>query len=305
MEPKSATKLIAIAGGKGGVGKTVCTANLAMGVARHHRTLAVDMDLGCGNLNACLGVRLPQHNINEFLADSSIPLSRVKLKTPLDSLELISCSYQGAKAISLDSEKRQRLLNSLRDGVVEYAFLDLGAGISTDILDLFAAADMKIVVTSPESLALHNAFVFMKSVVYRALQMEFEGGYFTPPVRQKMFELLNSDPEMDIPRIIEKFRAWSRYAAYIVQGLLSDLKVHVIFNMVDGSGDMRYEKNLYRLARKYLQVDLISLGFVPYDRRVKASVNKIVPLLLEYRRSAAAKAFEKISASIEDTFSGN
>ena len=57
MKPSN-SRTIAIASGKGGVGKTVITANLALSLAQQFRgktgsVVAVDLDLGCGNLNAC------------------------------------------------------------------------------------------------------------------------------------------------------------------------------------------------------------------------------------------------------------
>jgi flagellar biosynthesis protein FlhG len=292
------TKLIALAGGKGGVGKTVCTANLAMGLAKRRPTLAVDMDIGCGNLNACLGVRIPEHSINEFLADDSVPLSQLKLKTPVSSLDLISGSYNVPGPTPIDAGRTQRLLDKLRDDNVDYALLDLGAGVHHNILHLFSAADVKIVVTSPESLSLHNAFVFIKSVVHRALQLEFEGEFFK--ARDKLLELLNSQEDTNMSLIIERFRRWSRYAAYIVEGILNDLKLYVVFNMVNGSDARRLEQRLRALTGKYLHVNLVPLGFVPFDRRIKKSINRLVPFLLEYKRSAAARAFEEISRAIEE-----
>jgi len=300
MMAKNPTRLVAVAGGKGGVGKTVCTANLAMGVAKRSRTLAVDLDLGCGNLNACLGVKLPSRNIEEFLRADVASLSELRLTTPLDSLDLISCSYQGTKWFSLEKDMKERLLRNLRDGNVDFTFIDLGAGITGDILDFFSAADMKILVTNPESLALHNAYIFLKSLVYRTLASEFEKDIFSAATRNKLLELLNSDQELDMTRVVARFRSWSRYSAYIVQGILSDLKVHVILNMVTRAKDEKYAQNLRNLAYKYLHVDLAFLGAVPYDRHVKKSVNRLTPLLLEYQNAAASRAFEEISLRIEN-----
>src|SRR5262245_40362800 len=89
----SKPRLIAFASGKGGVGKTVCTANLALHLAEHRNVLGVDLDLGCGNLNASLGVRVFPHSINEFLTSKIPDLGPLKTPTACAGLRLICCSY--------------------------------------------------------------------------------------------------------------------------------------------------------------------------------------------------------------------
>ncbi|TDI10342.1 MAG: hypothetical protein E2P08_02120, partial [Acidobacteria bacterium] len=82
----SKSRTIAIASGKGGVGKTVITANLALSLAQQFRgktgsVVAVDLDLGCGNLNSCLGVRSPNGTINSFLLNKVSDLEQILTPT--------------------------------------------------------------------------------------------------------------------------------------------------------------------------------------------------------------------------------
>ena len=126
-----------IASGKGGVGKMIITANLALSLAQRYESegsiVAVDLDLGCGNLNACLGVRSPNGTIDGFLTQ------KVQNLQQLNGLE------------------------------ANFTLIDLGAGTSEDLLDIFLGAGEKIIVVTPESLSLHNAFVFLKSAILRFL----------------------------------------------------------------------------------------------------------------------------------------
>src|SRR5262245_3846393 len=110
----SKPRLVAFASGKGGVGKTVCTANLALHLAEHGNVLSVDMDLGCGNLNTGLGVRVVPHSINDFL-ESKIPeLAPLKTATAHPALQLICCSYNPIEKTTLTPEQKVRLLQRLR-----------------------------------------------------------------------------------------------------------------------------------------------------------------------------------------------
>ncbi len=304
MKKKVTNKLVAVASGKGGVGKTVCAANLALRTATRHRSLAVDLDINCGNLNTCLGVKLPARNINDFITGRVSSLPEVWLATPLETLRLISCSYRGSEFISLDQARKQRIIDSLRASDFEYTFLDLGAGVHPDTLDFFSAADIRILVTSPESLAMHNAFVFVKSAIYRRLFMEFEKEKFLEPVRRKLVALINSNGEVNLEQVVCRLRSWDRFSAYIVQGLIDDLKIHIILNMWTQESEKKYVINFYNLVKKYLSLDVLLLGLVPYDQCVKKSIKEFVPYSLAYPTNAAAKTLEEISLKLERVLPG-
>ena len=63
-------RLLAVGGGKGGVGKTFVTANLATSLARlGQRVVVVDMDLEGANLHTCLGVPSPQRSLADFVSE--------------------------------------------------------------------------------------------------------------------------------------------------------------------------------------------------------------------------------------------
>ena len=155
MEAKS-NRTLAIASGKGGVGKTVVTANLAICLAqqlcqKQGSVVAIDLDLGCGNLNACLGVRSNNGNINNFLLNQETSLKGILTPTGQESLQVICSSYSGAHGIQLSHDQKRELLAEVGTLDADFVLMDLGAGISTDVLDLFLGASEKIVVITPES----------------------------------------------------------------------------------------------------------------------------------------------------------
>src|SRR5262245_829166 len=119
------SRIIAFASGKGGVGKTVCTANLAYHLAEQHKVLTVDLDLGCGNLNASLGIRTISHSINDFISGHFKTLGQLKTATPSQKLQFISCSYNPIEKVLLTPEQKQNLLDSFRADDADYVLLDL------------------------------------------------------------------------------------------------------------------------------------------------------------------------------------
>ena len=81
----------AIGGGKGGVGKSLVAANLAIGLARAgNRVCAVDLDLGCANLHTCLGVEIPQVTLSDFFSKRIHSMEEVLVPTEIKNLHLIS-----------------------------------------------------------------------------------------------------------------------------------------------------------------------------------------------------------------------
>ena len=74
----------AVGGGKGGVGKSLITANTAIAMARlGYRVVAVDLDLGGANLHTCLGVDIPEYTLGDFVNGRAKAVDQVVVKTPI------------------------------------------------------------------------------------------------------------------------------------------------------------------------------------------------------------------------------
>lgn len=301
--PTRSKTIIAVAGGKGGVGKTIITANLAVALARALETrgkkvLAMDLDLGCGNLNSCLGVRLPPTSINDYLFDRVKNLEEILIPTDLNNLKLVSCSYKGSDIIQLNEETKQRLVEDIRYLDVDFVLLDLAAGVTAEVLDFFMAADEKVIVTTPESLSLHNAFVFLKSAIYRALWRELEREKFLMPIKTKLEEIVQSNGVLNMEQVLVRLKHWDRFSAYIVAGIVEELKPKLIFNMFRGEADKKHLINFCHLVKKYLDRNIEYLGAVAYDDQVRASVQELKPLLLCYPETEAAGNLSTIATKL-------
>jgi flagellar biosynthesis protein FlhG len=292
-------RLVAFASGKGGVGKTVCTANLALHLAELRNVLSVDLDLGCGNLNTSLGVRVVPHSINDFLAAKIPELGPLKTATASAGLQLICCSYNPIENTTLTAEQKVRLLQHLRAEDSDYVLMDLGAGVTDDILDLFVAADIRILVTGPESLALHNAYVFVKSVVYRILATSLEQNGMPRGLRQEIVRELYDNGDTEIRRTIESIAQRDPATADFIRVVLSGIRFHLILNKVQDPAEERYIRRLQDLTRKYVDVELAYLGCIPFDDNIKKSLNSVVPFALEYKSSPANIAFGRVATELQ------
>lgn len=299
-------RTIAIASGKGGVGKTIITANLALSLAQRYGSeasiVAVDLDLGCGNLNACLGVRSPNGTIDGFLTHKVSSLEQLLTPTHQSNLQMICSSYSGSPKTRLDEERKQSLLKQLNSLGANFTLIDLGAGTSEDVLDIFLGASEKIIVITPESLSLHNAFVFLKSAILRFLWTELGREDFLNPVRSNLEKMIKDEEKLDLGILIDRLKLWDRYAAYVLAGLIDDLKIKFIVNMYRGGAEKSHLNKFHDLLLRYLRIrnNLSYLGFVHFDRGIPFSVQALKPFLLTYPNNRAAKDIVQVAAHLAD-----
>lgn len=163
--PARLARTIAVASGKGGVGKSTVALGIAMAAAeRGVRTVLVDADLGMANLDIMAGVR-PPHSAAEWLAGRAALAECFVAVAP--RMWLLGGASGLARMADLAPPQRHRLLEGLSHVAshVELMVLDLGAGIGAGTLELACAADRVLMVTTPEPTALADAYGFMKACV--------------------------------------------------------------------------------------------------------------------------------------------
>ncbi|MDD4890319.1 MAG: MinD/ParA family protein [Phycisphaerae bacterium] len=157
-----APRVIAIASGKGGVGKSHVAANLAYCISRAGRkTLLVDADLGMANLDLLLGLT-PGRNLGHVVT-GQVDLGATLMEGPGGMLFLPGASGL-ARAADLSENERGRLMDQLfcLEESAELIIIDTGAGISRNVIAFASAADDVLVVTTPEPTAMTDAYALIK-----------------------------------------------------------------------------------------------------------------------------------------------
>ncbi len=155
-------QVIAVTGGKGGVGKTNVVTNLAIAVAaRGHKVCIVDADTGMANVNILLGFS-PRHGLTEAL-NGEAGLGEVLFKGPHGVYVLAGASGL-ANMASLNARQRHRLVAVLDklERVFDVIFVDLAAGADPTVIDLMRAAHHRLVVVTPDPTSLTNAYSLLK-----------------------------------------------------------------------------------------------------------------------------------------------
>jgi len=166
-------RVIAVASGKGGVGKTNITANVAVSLARDGRRVCVlDADLGLANLDVLLGVTAPLSLLD--VLHGGRRLDEIMVEGPA-GLRLIPGASGVEELTALTASERLRLLDEIDAlaGTLDVLLVDTPAGISANALHFAAAAADVLVVVTPEPTALADAYALVKILAGRYGRREF------------------------------------------------------------------------------------------------------------------------------------
>lgn len=161
---KSTARVICVTSGKGGVGKTNFTANLAISLSNQDKKVVViDADLGLANVDVVLGV-LSKYTLLDVINNNK------------DITEIMSTGPNGIKVISggsgiidlvdMSKESLNKLINQFNK-IYDYAdiiLIDTGAGLSKSVLSFVFAAEETIVVTTAEPTSLTDAYAMIKNI---------------------------------------------------------------------------------------------------------------------------------------------
>ena len=157
-------RLIAVTSGKGGVGKTSITVNLAIQLCRSgHRVVVIDGDLGLANVEVIMGI-VPKYSMYDLL-NSKLDLSDVLIEGPA-GIKFISGGTGMVELASLDEQEFDRILCTMSalDNYADFILVDTGAGISSGVTGFVLTAREVILVTSPEPTSITDAYAVLKVI---------------------------------------------------------------------------------------------------------------------------------------------
>lgn len=151
------SRIIVVTSGKGGVGKTTCTANLGMALAqRGHKVAVIDADFGLRNLDLLLGLenRIVYTAVEVLAGECRLEQALVRDKRQPNLVLLPAAQNRTKEAVTPD--QMRKLVNALAR-VFNFILIDCPAGIEMGFLNAIAAAKEALVVTTPEVAAVRDA----------------------------------------------------------------------------------------------------------------------------------------------------
>ncbi len=166
VEAKTA-KVITVTSGKGGVGKTNITINLAIQLSkRGQRVIILDGDFGLANIDVLFGI-IPKYSLVDIIYNRKNILE--VLTDGPNNIKFISGGSGVEELVRLNSIQLERFVQNiaLLDKLYDVILIDTGAGLSDSVMSFVMAADEVILVTTPEPTSITDAYALIKMVSNR------------------------------------------------------------------------------------------------------------------------------------------
>jgi flagellar biosynthesis protein FlhG len=288
-------RILAVGGGKGGIGKSLIAANLGIEMAqRGFRVVLIDADLGGANLHTCLGVELPRVTLSDFISRKVTTIEEVAVPTGVQNLWLVSGALDSLDVANPHYAQKLKLLRNFQTLDVDYAILDLGAGTSFNVLDFFLIADHGILVLVPEPTSIENGYRFIKAAFFRRLS-NVQAVYGIEPLVQ---EAMSHRQEYGIKTPFDVIAAVKKRDPEAGESLEREMlrfRPRLIVNQTRTAADRQVGDAVVAAWRKYFGLEMDYVGAIGYDDDVWKAVRKRRPVLLEHPQSETAKALSQIA----------
>lgn len=299
--PPRGPSIWAIGGGKGGVGKSLIAVALGVELAhRQQRVALVDADLGGANLHTLLGVPNPPHTLSDFLARRMSNLDEVLAPTGVENLALLSGSRALLEMANPHYAQKEKLRRHVADLSVDRVILDLGAGSAFNVLDFFVGADLGILVVVPEATSIENAYHFLKAAFFRRLKRA------QPRARVKAalgrVTEARAVRSLRSPRdLIARVEELDPEAGRALRHEADGFQAAILVNRASNQTDAELGKKIAAASSEYFGSTVRSVGSLPSDHAVPASVRRRSPVGLTAPAAAFSRAVRRLVDSLEES----
>ncbi|MFK7758807.1 MAG: AAA family ATPase [Phycisphaerales bacterium] len=257
--PERRIPVIAIASGKGGVGKTTTSVNLSIALARQNRrAVLLDADLGLANADVLCGL-MPKARLETAIDSNETPsLEDLAIDAP-GGFRLIPGSVGIGRVGELDQRERTTLLNRLEDLQPgnDVILIDTSAGLGDSVTTFVDAADLGLIVVTPEPTSVADAYALIKVLVMGA-----DG---------------NGEEESTKPR---------PKLAMIINQVANEKEANQVYSRMAGVCD------------RFLGYQMPMLGYVRSDKKVVKAIKARSPYMIETPKSAAGRDMTKLAEAL-------
>ena len=265
--------LISVASGKGGVGKSIVSANLALALAKIGRqVILADLDVGGADAHIMFGELNPRVTLTDFLHRRVNRLEDVAIPTTLHpNLRLIPGTGETLATANMAYARKKRLIKQFQELTTDVVVIDIGAGTSYHALDFFLMGDIHLAIATPEPTSVLDLYRFIKLAAIRRVLACFLA-------RSPMSDVLSSRDFLSVEEVMTVAGATDGEGCDVAAAALHSFRPGLIINRASSSSQVNI-LYLRKILHQYVGGDLMLLGEIPDDPAVPQAIRKFLPVI--------------------------
>lgn len=284
--------VVSIASGKGGVGKSVVSVNLALVLARKGKQVVLtDLDVGGADAHVLVGLLNPSLTLTDFLNHRIEHLDDLAQHLPIHpNLRIIPGTGDTLATANMAHSRKLSLIRTLRDIRADVIILDIGAGTGYHALDFFLMADHHLAVATPDPTSVLDLYRFIKLAAIRRVLSMFV-------MRDVMPEEFTNRDYSSVEEVLDVAGKTDESGRASAENTLRAFQPRLILNRVSGRARVNVLQ-LRKLLKEYVGGDLTLLGEIPEDSAMEQAVRAYMPVVQYAASSPAAAALERMGETL-------
>jgi flagellar biosynthesis protein FlhG len=312
MQPEN-KRIIPVSSGKGGVGKTTFALNYALSLARHGRTLLIDLDTGTSSVRNCIDTPVDKDLYHFFKKGHRLMDCVTMLSPKLDprghyhNFGFIAAPKHMIEDITnFTAQRREQLIDAVNALDVSFVVLDLKSGLDVNVVEFLPYSNSGVLVFTPHlTAATLAASDIVKAILFRKLRAIFaadspvyaELGGIKPEFVNSLIDRVE-DVYDDSVQNLDAFTAdlgnalGDHPVVQVVAKVINTFSVHYVLNMFNGvkeSYDTAIKPFVQNLNENVSgNLTILNLGWIIAHPDINKSNNTRVPILLQPEEKPAA-----------------
>ena len=288
----SKAEILTFGGGKGGIGKSVIAANMAIALSLSgKKVIIMDADLGAANLHAILGIKSPPLGLKDFIFNG-YPLKALLMDSGVKNLKFISGAGDVPGISNIPYRVKLKLINNIKELKADYIVIDLAPGISYNTIDFFNITDNGIIITTPEVTSVMSIFSYMKGALHRRIINTFKSN-------EEVIEIIETTKSpYNIIDLKDRLGKLNSSYAEMLDSMLNNFRPMLIVNRIRKSTDTVIGESIMKLVKKNLCIEIKNLGHVVESEAVKKSVEDMKPFFIKGPLDKASICIQEIISKL-------
>lgn len=303
--------IIAVGGGKGGVGKSLVAANLgARCAAAGFRVVCFDLDIGGSNLHTYFGLGQPAATLADVVVLGRRSLADCMTPTGIEGLRLVAGGRDECWAvpngIDLQLLRRvsQQILAARTLGGADLVILDLGAGTARHTVDFFSLAHLGLLSVLPEPTSIENAYLFLRTLLLRVAANVGQRLGAAEAVAELTSQLVDWNPAENNGRpggYADRLKQLSGVYPGLIHQISEAMHgrlVGVAVNQARSQKDIDVGRSMEVIGERYFGFPTRFCGWLSYDEAAWKSLRNQRLLVCDFPQSNLARKIGELTRSV-------